>query len=110
MDTLAIMATVPGREGAAVLACTAAVGAIVWWVAATVWPSTVQEIASTLVVAAEATCALGFLQRGGGESGPAVSSGLPPARPPAWASPHLRCSPACRCGLRITWPCSRCAS
>jgi hypothetical protein len=45
MDTLAIKATVPGREGAPVLACTAAgaaVGAIVRWVAATVWPSALQ--------------------------------------------------------------------
>jgi fluoride ion exporter CrcB/FEX len=50
----------------------AAVGAIVRWVAAAVWPSTVWEFVSTLVVAAVAACALGFLRLSGRESGPAV--------------------------------------
>lgn len=68
-------ATVPGRDGAATLAYAAAgaaVGAIVRWLCAAVWPSTVQEYASTLVIAAGAACELGYLQRGGRESGSAV--------------------------------------
>jgi fluoride ion exporter CrcB/FEX len=50
----------------------AAVGAVVRWVAAAVWPSTVWDFVSTLVVAGAAAGALGFLQPADRESGPAV--------------------------------------
>jgi len=50
----------------------AAVGAMVRWVAAAVWPSTVWEFVSTLAVTAAAAFALGFLRLAGNESGPAV--------------------------------------
>ena len=60
------------RHALAYAAAGAAAGAIVRWVASALWPSTVQEFASTLVIATVAACALGLLQRAAPESGPAV--------------------------------------